>query len=36
MFAAFLVVIDDFDIGWTFRSPREANAPLIVDADRMV
>ena len=32
--ATLLTVIDDFDIGGTLRGPDEADAPLIVDADR--
>jgi hypothetical protein len=31
-----LMVIDDFDIGGTLLGPGEANAPLIVDPDRML
>src|SRR5262245_19003431 len=31
-----LVVIDDFDIGRTLLGPHETDAPLIVDADRML
>src|SRR5262249_13659230 len=34
--AIFLVVVDDFDIGWTLLRPDKADAPLIVDADRML
>src|SRR6516225_4598925 len=31
-----LVVIDDFDIGRSFFGPREADAPLIIDPDRVL
>src|SRR5258706_4914126 len=34
--AAALVVVDDFDIGRTLLGPYETDAPLIVDADRML
>src|SRR6266852_4784698 len=31
-----LVVVDDFDIGRTLLGPCETDAPLVVDADRML
>src|SRR5215471_18996033 len=31
-----LVVVDDFDMGWTLLGPGETDPPLIVDADRML
>jgi hypothetical protein len=31
-----LVVVDDFDIGRTLHGPNETDAPLIVDADRVL
>src|SRR6516162_11326663 len=31
-----LVVIDDFDIGRTLLGPNEADAPLVIDADRVL
>src|SRR5205807_3393242 len=31
-----LMVIDDFDIGRTLLGPGEADAPLVVDADRVL
>src|SRR5262245_8115937 len=31
-----LVVVDDFDIDRTLRGPNEADAPLIIDADRVL
>jgi hypothetical protein len=30
------VAVDDFDIGRTLLGPREADAPLIIDADRVL
>jgi hypothetical protein len=30
------VVIDDFDMGWTLLGSMEADAPLVVDADRIL
>jgi hypothetical protein len=30
------VVVDDFDIGRTLLGPYEADAPLVIDADRML
>jgi hypothetical protein len=30
------MVVDDFDIGWSFIGPSEANAPLIINPDRVL
>jgi hypothetical protein len=30
------MVVDDFDIGWAFLRPNKADAPLVVDTDRVL